>query len=123
MRDKPALVKTKFWDDCGDILRTLISNAITFDRNEEPVLVYYEDDLYWWLLTNDKLIINNGRDVFKLNFSDIKCVEFDEIKQGRIRKELCTSLQLITNSWYYVLKIEERSWPIIYNLLKFVIAK
>jgi len=123
LRYKASFSNTKLWKDCDDSIQKSMLQVVKFDTKEEPVLAFYKSDLYWWLLTNCKIIISLEQKIEQVYFSDIDSVEFDDIIQGRITKEACRSLQIITRPWHYVLEVEERSWTIVYTILTFVIAK
>ena len=63
---------TYLWKDAPETTRTLISNKITFLGNETPIIIYYLSVNYWWVVTNDRILI--------LNIDTFQIIKLLEIK-------------------------------------------
>jgi len=111
---------TKLWRETDHSIRDLILEKAHLQLNEEPIINYYRNPLFWWLLTNERLLIFNTDDVVFYNLADITKVELKALFEGNVEKQDCTSVHIYVKDRYIDLDLENGTWPIIYNILRFV---
>lgn len=110
--------KTFLWEKTSSSEKQKISNDL---RVDEIGIIYYGESIeYFWLLTNERIIISNKK---FYNLSDLIKVDFVNIKANPAEKISNRELTLFTNSIQFKLFLEENSWHVFYNIFKFIIDK
>ncbi|WP_286920749.1 hypothetical protein [Flavobacterium sp. UBA4197] len=90
-----------------------------FQINEKCIIYYKKNNTYSWYLTNIRFIIpNEGRFV---NLTDLKKVDFVNIKENPNLKMENKELTLLTRDEKFTFFVEENSWHLFYNIFKFII--
>ncbi len=110
--------KTFLWEKISSSEKQKISTDLKVD--EKGIIYYTESAEYFWLLTNERIIISNEK---FYNLSDLIKVDFINIKANPSEKMSNRELTLFTNSTQFNLFFEENSWHVFYNIFKFIIDK
>lgn len=121
LRSKIKAKFTVLFEDMDEIDKNFIIKNISLLNKETLILVFFPQKSYWWTLSNSRLIINNNSILHYLTLSEIEKVEINEIFEGTSTKESFITLSLIHNNESIKLRVEENTWHIIYNIIKFVI--
>jgi len=98
--------------------RQIFSTDLRVD--EIGIITYKESEVYSWLLTNERIIIQNAN---WYHLSDLKKVDINNIKMNPDEKISNRELTLFTNSNNFKLFLEENSWHVFYSIFKFIIDK
>ncbi|MET3036906.1 hypothetical protein ABXT08_12425 [Chryseobacterium sp. NRRL B-14859] len=94
----------------------------TMLNNSEFCIIYFIDSPnYSWYLTNKNLIIPSINILVDL-LSLLK-VDFINLKSNPEHKLMNNELDLFTKDFAFKIVLEEKSWPAIYNIFKFIISK
>lgn len=110
--------KTFLWEETSSSERQKFSTDL---RVDEIGIIYYGESVeYFWLLTNERIIISNEK---FYNLSDLIKVDFVNIKETPSEKISNRELTLFTNTIQFKLFFEENSWHVFYNIFKFIIDK
>lgn len=89
--------------------------------DNEICIIYYTNSInYSWFLTNQNLIIPSEIDI---SLSSLKKIDFLNIKENPNEKLMNKELDLFTENFKFSITVEEKSWPLIYNIFKFIINK
>lgn len=125
-----SAIKGKFERSQIDFKKTLLWEKIPIEqkqkllnylRVDEIGIIYYkESEAYSWLLTSERIIIQNDN---SYNLSDLKKIDVINIKTNQSEKLSNRELTLFTNSNQFKLFLEENSWHVFYNIFKFIIDK
>ncbi len=122
LRSKRKFNFTKLWREGNESIRSSILDKIVFDTGEFPIIYYFKDDSLWWVLSNGSIHVKT-QSVQKLRFKDVKRIGIDPLLSGDINKKEIESVQVYTNHGAYNLPVEKFSWPIIFEILQFVVKK
>lgn len=120
LRSKSHADLTKLWKESSENIKNAISKVIVFNNDETPIITFDLNTNYWWVLTNQRLIVKDSQGLKKIDFKEIKAVEIKKIIEGNVSKSECSSIQLKVNNNYMDLELEKGTWPIIINILRFV---
>ena len=82
---------------------------------------YFPDENYWWVISNQRLIILDNGKYFNLLLSEISKVELKDIFHEDVQKLENKSIHIHLNNEVYKLLLEKSTWPIIYEIIKFLI--
>jgi hypothetical protein len=125
-----SAIKGKFERSEIDFRKTFLWEKISFSEKQKfstdlkvdeiGIIYYTESPEYFWLLTNERIIISNEK---FYNLSDLIKVDFVNIKANPSEKISNRELTLFTNSIQFKLFLEENSWHVFYNIFKFIIDK
>lgn len=96
-----------------------ISNIL--DNDEYCVIYYLDSAINSWFLTNKKLILPDIK--LNIDLSSLKKIDFINIRENPAQKLINQELDLFTASNRISITVEEKSWPLIYNIFKFIINK
>jgi len=58
-----------------------------------------------------------------INLSSLLKVDFINLKTNPSHKSINKELDLITKNASFKITLEEKSWPLMYNIFKFIISK
>lgn len=90
--------------------------------SDEFCIIYYKDLVdNCWFLTNKNLFISHQN--FKVSLSLLKKVDFINLKKNPSEKLVYREIDLFTDYKRITLCVEEKSWPLIYNIFKFIVNK
>jgi hypothetical protein len=115
-------IRTKTWKETDDIIKSTILQLVDFDINENPIIVYYQDNLYWWLITNNALYISDTI-ATKYQFKEIESIDIASLWNGKATKTEIPSIDIYWKDDKIDLLIEPLTWPVISQILKFCIRK
>lgn len=121
LRDRNLKVHTRIWKDTPEQIKNKIFEVITLDDGESPIICYYPNSGYWWLLTSFKILVFERNEVNVIMLSDIQAVELKKLFDGDVAKQECDAVQLKINGVYIDLKVERRTWPIVFTVIQFII--
>jgi hypothetical protein len=121
LRSNIQTTTTMLWVELKD--KELIRSNIRLLENEEVILCYVPNTKYWWLLTEQRLIIFEDLKVKYIQFVKINSIEPKEVFDAEKSKYDSTKLVLDTPDGDMVLIVEEGTWHVIYSILKFVVDK
>lgn len=93
----------------------------SLDNDEHCILYYIDSTVNCWFLTNKNLVLPNMN--FNINLSLLKNVDFINIKENPSEKLINKEIDLFTEDRRITLAVEEKSWPLIYSIFKFIINK
>ncbi|WP_348800609.1 hypothetical protein [Flavobacterium adhaerens] len=110
--------KTFLWEKLSPSEKQIFSTDLRVD--EIGIITYKESEVYSWLLTSERIIIQNAN---WHNLSDLKKVDINNIKMNPNEKISNRELTLFTNSNNFKLFLEENSWHVFYSIFKFIIDK
>jgi|GEM_PF-2576694 len=114
---------TRLWKESSENIKNAISKAIIFNTDEIPIITFSHNTNYWWVLTNQRLIIMDSQTLIKIDFKEIEAVEVKKIIEGSISKLECSSIQLKINNSYMDIELEKGTWPNMFNIFRFVINR
>ncbi|MBK0380891.1 hypothetical protein [Mucilaginibacter segetis] len=121
IRGKIKSKSTTLWISTDNFKKESIQNKFHFDENEKPIICYFKNSSYWWLLTNMLLAIYNNDKITNYKLVDIERVELNNLFDGTIDKKEYSNLDLYIGNQHIQLGLEKGTWPIIYNIFKFII--
>lgn len=123
LRSKTQASFTKLWKEVNQGDKELILNNVNLLVDEAIIIYFLPNQTYWWLLTNKRLIIADNQHVTYVPLAEVKRVEAKEIFEDRVSKSENTNLSLyFLNDGELKLKLEQQTWPVIYEVLKFITA-
>lgn len=122
LRSKTQSSFTKLWKEGSQGDKDLILNNVNLLVDEIAIIYFLPNQTYWWLLTNKRLIISDNQHTGYISLAEVKKVEPKEIFEGRVSKSENTDLNLYLNNKEIKLKVEQQTWPAIYEVLKFITA-
>jgi len=93
----------------------------SFNKDEKLIIYYVESADYSWYLTNKRIIVEENIKKLNIFFNDVVRVDFINIKNQLSAKTNNRELDLITKDESFVIKFEENSWHVFYNIIKFLI--
>ncbi len=112
---------TRLVKEMSDEDRDMITKNIQFLSNEIPVLCFFPNNEYWWILTTSRLILNENKKTTFISFDNIKQVTLSDIINDKIEKRNCKTVHLVLkNDLVLNLNVEQNTWHAVYNILKFV---
>lgn len=111
---------TKLWKEMDEPTKQIILDKVNLHSAEFVILNYFPNTAYFWILTNNRLIVINEDKFQYLPISEIKKVELSEIFDNQVSKQQNTGIHILINDEYIRLSLEPDTWPIIYDILKFV---
>ncbi len=114
---------TKLWKDIPANLQSFILTSISLDSVEVPIIIFYDDINNWWLLTSKKIFISQKNKNFAINLFEIDNVELKKIFDGEVSKDKNSAVQILVKNVYFDLDVEQGTWPLVYDILRFVISK
>src|SRR6185503_12915504 len=88
-RSKTECQATKLWRETDPLIWDLILEKTHLRTDEKPIINYYRNPLFWWLLTNERILIFNTDDVMSYNLADITRVEMKTLVEGKVDKLEC----------------------------------
>ncbi|MDQ0593693.1 hypothetical protein QFZ37_002062 [Chryseobacterium ginsenosidimutans] len=91
------------------------------DNSEYCILYYIDPTIHSWFLTNKKLIQPNINS--SIDLSMLQRIDFINIRENPSEKTINRELNLFTENSRINLTVEEKSWPLIYSIFKFIINK
>lgn len=109
--------KTSLWKEANDALKNEFSSIVRLE-SEAEILIYFENKLRNYLITNKRLIINLNKEIY---LEDIDRVFFDKIVREESGKKELDMLNITYKSKNIDLYVEVGTWPLIYQLLTFII--
>jgi hypothetical protein len=122
LRSRPKLEFTRLWKETDEWRKTPILKDIIFNMGEIPLISYFQDDLCWWLISNESLYIKKGK-VVKFTFKELVKVDITPLLGTEICKTELSGLEVYTENDHIDLFVERLSWPVIYTILQFAIKK
>jgi hypothetical protein len=124
-----SAIKGKFQRSGIDFRKTFLfeenpshvnSNDLSlFQINEKCIIYYIESSNYSWYLTDKRFIVPSVRKT--INLSDLKNVDFTNLKANPSQKMENKELTLFTNNEEFNFNVEEKSWHLFYGIFKFII--
>ena len=120
IRSKLKSISTTLWDSTDNLVKETIIDKVRFELNEKPIICYFKKSSYWWILTNVSLIICNNNCIANYQLSNIHTVELNDLFDGIVKKKECSNLQLYINGQRIDLELENGTWPILYDIFKFI---
>ena len=116
-RSNLILEKTFLFDEQ---LSKLDNNILQLLKIDEKCIIYYiESDTYSWYITNKRFLI--PREGKKIDLSDLKRIDFLNLKENPSNKLKNKELNLFTEKQEFNFYVEEGSWHLIYDIFKFII--
>lgn len=109
---------TFLWNNRPDDLQDANSINLLLNKDEE-VIVVYRCSGYCWVLTNRRFFI--PEEMATIFLSDIIEVDFKRLKENPLEKTTNDELNLITSEKEYIVYFEEKTWPLFYDIFKFII--
>lgn len=123
-----SAIKGKFKKSGIDFKKTFLYEEKSFlneeslnllQMNEKCIIYYIESDNYSWYLTDKRFIVPSiGKTI---NLSDLKKVDFINLKANPSQKMENKELTLFTNNEEFNFFVEEKSWHLFYGIFKFII--
>lgn len=117
-RSKLNLNKTKLWNMLTIEQKKYIINNTKLIDSDQNIICYYPNDKYWWLITNNHLVISDNEKILFINLFDISKIEIVSNIKYIDSKE--TSIYIFFNNIQVELHLEKNSWTIIIEILKFI---
>ena len=114
---------TSLWEEVNEEIKNKVKQQIQLVEGETKILFVLINSSYWWILTDQRLILNRRNLINYFNLRDIKKVEPKRLFEGEVSKQECSELDLYVNDQQIRLKLEESTWYAIYNILKSVTSK
>jgi len=112
---------TCLWGEVSQDIRNELDKQILMIEEEKKIFLVFTNSSYWWVLTNQRLILKDNDTVSYFNLDDINKVEPKSIFERGASKQECSELSLNVKDREIQLRLEENTWHAIYNILKFVI--
>jgi hypothetical protein len=112
--------KTKLWEDINSLNKEEILKNIDLLTSEDIIVCFFQSVDYLWLLTNIRLIIIKASTFQDIRYEEIMNVEPKQIFTHEKTTLDCDILSIFTKKNEIFLKVEERTWYIIYEILKFL---
>ncbi len=101
-----------------------VLSLIKLQPDESVILGYKEGKSYWWILTNLKLILKNGKSLDYFDLDNIEKVEVNQVFENETSKKEVSRLELKTKNEEVVeLKVELGLWTTLYDLFLFIVKK
>lgn len=116
-----STANTNLWQDVTENIKNEVDRQVQMVEGEIKIILVFLNPTYWWILTNQRLILNKKQVIHCFNLTDIKKVEPKKLFEGDVSKKECAELDLNINDRKTRLKVEENTWQGVYNILKFVI--
>lgn len=112
---------TKLWKEVSEDVKSEITKEIKILDSEVKVLYFFENSSYWWLLTNQRLILSIEDAISYFNLEDIIKVEPTRVFENDVSKQNNCQLTLCFEDNKFELVVEKGTWHAICNILKFII--
>ncbi|KMQ67735.1 hypothetical protein ACM39_12925 [Chryseobacterium sp. FH2] len=112
-RSKLELNYTELWKTLNISKQNIILQTINLSINETPIVTSFINNVEWWLIT-DQTIYNYNNYLDKILLSNISKIEI--FKDIKTLNESC--INIYYNEKILPLKLEEKSWIIIIEILK-----
>ena len=121
-RAKLATEHTFLWKELPIKYKSTLEGIISFERNEHPIICFYESADYLWIITDIKLIIIENGMIGKYSYSGINKIELSDLLKGGSTKTNNRSLTIrLADDSSFKIRTEEKTWPAIYNILRFIV--
>ena len=103
-------------------IKAAISDRTTFNTDEEPILCFYKNSDKYWVLTTERIILSYDS-IENIYLNDIQNIELYKLFNESTNKLHINTIQLEINNKLFDLEVEERTWHVIFNMLKFMLNK
>ncbi|MCY1660754.1 hypothetical protein [Chryseobacterium sp. SL1] len=112
-RNKLELKHTQLWKTLDIFKQNIVLENINLSTDESPLIISFINNIEWWLIT-DKTIYNFNSSLSIILLSDISKIEIS--KDIKILNE--NYLNIYYDKKILPLKLEQKSWIIIIEILK-----
>jgi len=116
-RSNLNLKETKLWNMLTTEKKICIIDKTKIIDSDQNIICYYPNDKYWWLITNNHLVIFDNEKMLFIKLFDILKIEITSNIKYTDFKEV---IHICCNHIQVELHIEKDSWTIIVELLKFI---
>ncbi|WP_109699359.1 hypothetical protein [Chitinophaga deserti] len=124
LRNRREAKYTLLWSEMASIEQEEVLSLIKLQPDESVILGYKEGKSYWWILTNLKLILKNGKSLDYFDLDNIEKVEVNQVFENETSKKEVSRLELKTKNEEVVeLKVELGLWTTLYDLFLFIVKK
>jgi hypothetical protein len=113
---------TKTWQAVDANIQQIVLSSIKMTNSETPVILYYLNEKNWWLMSNQALYLQNTSFQY-IYFKDIDSVDIPTLWSGEVSKTEISSVNLQVGTREFEVKLEPKSWPIMFSILQFVKGK
>lgn len=118
-RSNAQLKNTHIYDPESSVSDLCLFSKLFLRRTEDIILYHSDENENNWILTNQRLIFPVN--MVDIDISKIKDVFFDNVHDNPEQKMTNTELVLQTENEKIKLFAEEGTWPLIYEVFKFII--
>lgn len=110
---------TKLWEDCEKEARKCILHHLKKHKIEaNPIIAFFESNSYFWIISNEVLLLKETECIEKIPFGDIIRLEFDrDFKENSQQR-----MQFLYDGNKKSIKVETGTWHIVYNMFKFLVT-
>jgi hypothetical protein len=125
LRSKIQTHSTKLGKDMNEFDKSWIIGHANLFINESIILCFFPSKDYFWVLTNKQLIISDLGKINYIPLVEICEVGLTKIFSGAETKLENTSIDIIAKKnkkRSIELRVEKRTWPIVYEILSFVVV-
>jgi hypothetical protein len=119
-RSPPESKLFQLWDDESDSNKQIIREALPAIKNESVILCYFESKNYWWIITNDQLIVNGSNEILYVPVDQIKSVEMNDLMDGNNEDKIDATIYIHTPKKIIRLPTKEKVWMTAFELLVFI---
>ena len=114
---------TKIFSELDEIGKDIVNKNIDYVNNEESVFCFFSTSIYWWVITNFRIIISENNIITYIYLDEIQNVHLNDIFENEIMKEECDSIDIkFKDGSEKKLNVEKKTWYAVHNLLKFLIS-
>ncbi len=123
LRSKLVATNTQLWKQFSGINKQFVMSKITTESGEDGILIFYMNAGYWWLLTINNFIIYSNGVIRTLSLSEIESVMPDQLTEDSNAKSEMNQLLLRVRNEVIPITIENKTWHVIYDVLRFAIRR
>lgn len=118
-RASALLLQTKPWRQMTADERQYFEKMPLYE-DESPILGFFKNDNYLWMLTTDRLLIFDSGSFKSFKFSEISEIEIIGLEDGTIAKQNISAIRIMSTESNINLELEQGSWHVIYPILQFI---
>lgn len=109
------------FDNAPSKIRNFVLIKTIHLKVDDIIILYFIDETYFWLITNNQLVIFQEQNINYIDFLDINKVSVPEqLFKREIEKLELNFLLIQTEKGLFNLRVEKKTWPLVLKLLQFV---
>jgi hypothetical protein len=110
---------TFLWSDMSNDQKDAISTQVELALGERVIIYYCKSLDYWWVITNQRLIISDNKTLSFCPFEMIIKVDFPGAEKIEANKKGIDSVNIVLSGGYSKLVfVENTTWHFFYDLLR-----